>query len=66
VSAPRPTKAAALADLSGQWIDLVHAPLVLDTDSSVSPTHREQELERLERPLRMHLLMWRLGSHSTG
>ena len=38
----------ALADLSGQWIDRVHArrPLrgvVLDMDSSVSPTHGEQE-----------------------
>jgi hypothetical protein len=39
---------SALADSSGQWIDLVHArrpPLgiVLDMDSSVSPTHSEQE-----------------------
>ena len=39
---------AALADLSGQWIDHVHAHrppkgIVLDMDSSVSPTHREQE-----------------------
>ncbi|MCP4549184.1 MAG: IS1380 family transposase [bacterium] len=39
---------AALADLSGQWIDLVHARhppkvLVLDMDSSVSPTHGDQE-----------------------
>ena len=37
----------ALADLSGQWIDRVHAGrpprgIVLDMDSSVSPTHGEQ------------------------
>jgi hypothetical protein len=39
---------AALADLSGKWIDRVHdrkSPklIVLDMDSSVSPTHGEQE-----------------------
>jgi hypothetical protein len=39
---------SALANLSGQWIDRVqaHRPLrgiVLDMDSSVSPTHGEQE-----------------------
>lgn len=39
---------AALADLSGQWIDAVHArrptaTVVLDMDSSVSETHGEQE-----------------------
>src|ERR1700722_13780336 len=38
-----------LADLSGQWIDRVHARrpprgVVLDMDSSVSPTHGEQEM----------------------
>src|ERR687893_573508 len=38
----------ALADLSGHWIDAVHArrpvkALVLDMDSSVSPTYGEQE-----------------------
>jgi hypothetical protein len=37
-----------LPDLSGQWIDRVHARrpprgIVLDMDSSVSPTHGEQE-----------------------
>src|SRR6266568_4614760 len=37
-----------LADLSGRWIDLVHGRrpprgIVLDMDSSVSPTHGEQE-----------------------
>ena len=39
---------SALADLSGRWIDCVHdrrAPrgIVLDMDSSVSPTHGDQE-----------------------
>jgi hypothetical protein len=39
----------ALADLSGHWIDRVHARrpprgIVLDMDSSVSPTHGEQEM----------------------
>jgi Transposase DDE domain group 1 len=39
----------ALADLSGQWIDMVHArrpprDILLDMDSSVSPTHGEQEM----------------------
>jgi hypothetical protein len=39
----------ALADLSGQWIDRVHGRrpprgVVLDIDSSVSPTHSELEL----------------------
>ena len=42
------TNLAALADLSGQWIDAVHArrptgTVVLDMDSSVSETHGEQE-----------------------
>ena len=40
---------AALVDLSGQWIDRVHARrpprgVVLDMDSSVSPTHGDQEM----------------------
>ena len=39
---------SALADLSGRWIDLVNGRrppkgIVLDMDSSVSPTHGEQE-----------------------
>ncbi len=39
---------SALADLSGQWIDRVHSRrpprgILLDMDSSVSPTHGEQE-----------------------
>src|SRR5262249_7926931 len=44
-----PKNFAALADLSGQWIDLVHnrrppRGIVLDMDSSGSPTHGEQEV----------------------
>src|SRR6202047_905264 len=40
---------SVLADLSGQWIDRVHdrrppRGIVLDMDSSVSPTHGEQEM----------------------
>ena len=43
-----PANLSALSDLSGQWIDLVHGRrpprgIVLDMDSSVSPTHGEQE-----------------------
>src|ERR671933_2078258 len=42
------TNLAALADLSGRWIDAVHARrpvtmIVLDMDSSVSPIYGEQE-----------------------
>src|SRR3954464_14276703 len=42
------TNLSALADLSGRWIDCVHARrpvkgIVLDMDSSVSPTFGEQE-----------------------
>src|SRR6202023_3525396 len=44
----RPATAAALAGLPGQWIDAVHQRcppkmIVLDMDSSESPTHGEQE-----------------------
>ena len=44
----RPENLAALADLSGRWIDKVHQRkppkvIVLDMDSSESPTYREQE-----------------------
>jgi hypothetical protein len=40
---------SALADLSGKWIDRVHARrpprgILLDMDSSVSPTYGEQEM----------------------
>jgi hypothetical protein len=43
-----PENLSALADLSGHWIDRVHGRrpprgIVLDMDSSVSPTHGEQE-----------------------
>src|SRR3954469_13514057 len=45
---PGPSHPPALSDLSGQWIDIVHGRrppkgIVLDMDSSVSPTHGEQE-----------------------
>src|ERR1700730_16400988 len=51
----------ALADLSGQWIDRVPTRrpprgIVLDMDSSVSPTSRRTREQRLERPLCLHLL----------
>ncbi len=44
-----PENLSALADLSGRWIDLVHGRrpprgIVLDMDSSVSPTHGEEEM----------------------
>lgn len=44
-----PANLSAHSDLSGQWIDLVHSRrppkgIVLDMDSSVSPTHGEQEM----------------------
>ncbi len=44
----RPENLAALADLPGRWIDTVHARrppriVVLDMDSSESPTHGDQE-----------------------
>ena len=43
-----PANLSALSDLSGQWIDIVHGRrppkgIVLDMDSSVSPTYGEQE-----------------------
>jgi Transposase DDE domain group 1 len=45
-----PANLSALSSLSGQWIDIVrgHRPpkgIVLDMDSSVSPTYGEQEEE---------------------
>ena len=56
-----PANFSSLTDLSGYRIDLVHGGrpprgIVLNMDSSVSPTHGEQEMKRLERPLRLHLL----------
>jgi hypothetical protein len=40
------TNLSTLIDLSAQWIDLIHSRsgIVLDMDSSVSPTHGEQEM----------------------
>ena len=51
----------ALADLSGQWIDIVHGRrppkgIVLDMDSSVSPTHGEQEDSVWNGHYALHLL----------
>ena len=45
---PTPENRAALADLNGQWIDRFHDRMglryiTLDMDSSVSPTHGDQE-----------------------
>ena len=45
---------AALADLLGIWIDQVNL-IVLDMDSSVSPTYGDQE-GGLQRSLRLHVL----------
>jgi hypothetical protein len=47
-SRPSDENLAALTGLSGQWIDCVHGrrslrSIVLDMDSSVSPTHGDQE-----------------------
>src|SRR5262244_237148 len=44
-----PANLSSLTDLSGRWIDLVHARrpprgIVLEIDSSVTPTHGEQEM----------------------
>ena len=52
---------AALTDLSGAWIDRVHVRrppdgIILDMDSSESPTHGAAGGLGLERPLRLHLL----------
>jgi hypothetical protein len=71
----RPENFAALADLPGQWIDTVHrrrSPriVVLDMDSSESPTYGEQEGSAYKRSLRLHLLppafrvqpAWRSGA----
>jgi hypothetical protein len=57
----RPENLAALADLTGQWIDTVHTRrppriVVLDMDSSESPTYGEQEGSAYNRSLQLHLL----------
>jgi hypothetical protein len=54
-----PDNLSALAELSGQWIDRVHdrrppRGIVLDMDCEPHPWRAGDE--RLERPLRMHLL----------
>ena len=51
----------ALADLSGAWIDRVHERrppdgIILDMDSSESPTHGRAGGLGLERALRLYLL----------
>jgi hypothetical protein len=56
-----PQNFSALADLSGQWIELVHGRrpprgIVLDMDSEREPDPRRAGDERLERPLRLHVL----------
>ncbi|GAN81435.1 transposase [Acidocella aminolytica 101 = DSM 11237] len=63
------TNLTALAELSGQWIDAVHAhrptnTVVLDMDSSVSPTHGEQEGTAYNGEQDMFLL--RFGQSRTG
>ena len=57
----RPVNLAALADLPGQWIDAVHQRrqprvVVLDMDSSESPTYGEQEGSAYNGHFRLHLL----------
>jgi hypothetical protein len=57
----RPENLAALTDLPGRWIDKVHTRrppkiIVLDMDSSESPTYGAQGRQRLQRPFRLHLL----------
>jgi hypothetical protein len=56
---------SALADCSGRWIDIVHGRrpprgIVLDMDSSVSPTHGEQEDNAVR--LQLHALAYNLGN----
>ena len=52
---------STLTNLSGRWIDRVHARrpvrgIVLDLESSVSPTFGDQEGTSLQRPLWLDLL----------
>jgi len=54
----RPENLSALADLPGQWIDKVHQRrppkmIVLDMDSSESPTYGEQEGTVLRGPFKV-------------
>ena len=51
----------ALVDMNGVWIDKVHDRhppmiIILDMDSSVSPTHGEQEANSVQWSLRLYLL----------
>ena len=51
----------ALVDMNGVWIDKVHdrhppKMIILDMDSSVSPTHGEQEASSVQWSLRLYLL----------
>ncbi len=51
----------ALGDMNGAWIDKVHdrhpaKMIILDMDSSVNPTHGEQEGVGVQWPLWLHLL----------
>ena len=57
----RPENLAALAELPGKWIDKVHQRrppriVVLDIDSSESPTYGEREGSAYNEALRLHLL----------
>src|SRR6202049_3754826 len=57
----RPENLAALADLPGQWIDAVHQRrppnmIVLDMDSSASPTYGAQEGSAYNGHFRLYLL----------
>ena len=52
----------ALTDLSGTWIDRVHASkaaegIILDMDSSESPTPGEQEGSAWDEPLRLEWII---------
>ena len=51
----------ALVDMNGVWIDKVHdrhppKMIILDMDSSLSPTHGEQEASSVQWSLRLYLL----------
>jgi hypothetical protein len=57
----RPENLAALADLSGRWIDKVHhrrppKTIVFDMDFEREPDLRRPGRQRLQRPFRLHLL----------
>jgi hypothetical protein len=71
----RPENLAALADLPGQWIDKVHQrrppkTIVFDMDSEREPDPWRTGGQRLQWPLRLHVLSpgvrvqpaWRCGT----